>query len=216
MLFLCFYGSAIDYHIILVSSVHHMIWHLYILEKIITVSLLVVTNLSPHKVTHDFICENFWGLLSWRLSNLQYGIICYSHHAIHYLPMTLYNWMFVPREPFHSLCPPWIDAPFGSHQSVIYEFCLFLRFRPTCKSDIWDLSSCVTYFTQYDTWKSICGVASGKISFFYSWLSSIPVYTYTYHIFIQSSPEGFLGCFHILAFVEVHVSFSVSVFVFFR
>ena len=143
MLFLCFYGSAIDYHIILVSSVHHMIWHLYILEKITTVSLLVVTNLPPHKITHDFICENFWGLLSWWLSNLQYGIICYSHHAIHYLPMTLYNWMFVPLEPFHSFCPPWIDAPFGSHQSIIYEFCLFFHFRPTCKSDIWYLSSSV-------------------------------------------------------------------------
>jgi len=59
------------------------------------------------------------------------------------------------------------------------------------------------------------------------WLNNIPLYIYTivylYHIFfIHSTIDGLLGCFHTLANVnnaavniEVHVSFQISVFVFF-
>ena len=130
MLFLCFYGSAIDYNIILVSSVHHMIWDLYILEKITTVSLLVVTNLSPHKITHDFICENFWGLLSWWLSNLQYGIICYSHHAIHYLPWHYITGCLYLLNPFIHSAHPELMLPLAATNLLSMSFVCFFILDP--------------------------------------------------------------------------------------
>ena len=51
----------------------------------------------------------------------------------------------------------------------------------------------------------------------------IHTHTYTPPIFVHSSIDGHLGCFHILAIVnnaavniEMHMSFQISVFVFFR
>ena len=50
------------------------------------------------------------------------------------------------------------------------------------------------------------------------WLSAIPVYVCTHHIFIHSSVSGHLGCFHVLATINSaalnigeHVSFPVIV-----
>ena len=51
------------------------------------------------------------------------------------------------------------------------------------------------------------------------WLSDIPLCIYIYHIFIHSSVDGDLDCFHVLAIVStaavnirVHVSFRIRVF----
>ena len=57
--------------------------------------------------------------------------------------------------------------------------------------------------------------------FHFLWLSSSLLYIYLYHIFIHSSVNGHLGCFHILTIGNsaatnpgVHLSFPVWVFLF--
>ena len=75
---------------------------------------------------------------------MQYGIINYSHHAVHYMPgiYLFYSWKFVPFDNLH-LFP---TTPSSNHQFPlsIYEllfvvvFCLLIFFcflDTTCKYD---------------------------------------------------------------------------------
>ena len=87
---------------------------------------------------------------------------------------------------------------------------------------------CLTYFTAASILL--------QMTLFHSflWLSNIPlyqsiyiciyIYIYICHIFfIHLSVDGYLGCFHVLVIVnnaainiEIHISFSIRVFVFSR
>ena len=50
---------------------------------------------------------------------MQYSVVNYSHHAVHYTPRTYlsYNWKFVPFEHLQSFPPP---HAFGRHQYFQY------------------------------------------------------------------------------------------------
>ena len=64
-------------------------------------------------------------------------------------------------------------------------------------------------------------VANGRVSFL--WLNNIPLYIHIYQTFlIHSSINGHLSCFHNVARIknavmhmEVHISFQISVFIFY-
>ena len=70
--------------------------------------------------------------------------------------------------------------------------------------------------------RSIHIVANAKILLFI--MANMYIHTHIYHIFFIHSPiDGHLGCFQVLAIlhkavmnIEVHISFQISVFVFFQ
>ena len=64
---------------------------------------------------------------------MQYGFTNYSHHAVHYIPITylFYDWEFVPLNPFHSFCPPPTTIALkttNTFSASIVLLCLFLCF----------------------------------------------------------------------------------------
>ena len=56
---------------------------------IITVSLKL-TSVTTYSYRFFSCDENLKDLFSYQLSNIQCSIISYSHHAVHYIPMTCF------------------------------------------------------------------------------------------------------------------------------
>ena len=80
----------------------------------------------------------------------------------------------------------------------------------------------LTYFTLYDRLRSIHLTTNNSVSFLFmaELYSTAHIY---YNFFFHPSIDGHLGCLHILVIVDnaamnimVHISFLISVFVFFR
>ena len=78
---------------------------------------------------------------------MQFSVINYSHHAVHYFPMTylFYNWkcaLLTPftHFPYHPPPPP--SSVSSNHQSVlcIYELYFFFFKIPHISEIIWYLS----------------------------------------------------------------------------
>ena len=76
----------------------------------------MTTTISIVNTHHHTLLKFFFNLVMrtfmiYCLNNLQ---ICntvtmqqYSHHAVHYIPMTylLCSWKFIPFDPLHPFCP---------------------------------------------------------------------------------------------------------------
>ena len=142
----------------------------------------------------------------------------------------------VSKFPTSVLSPPYTLVTTNLF-SVLWFYLFYVIFLVWCVFQILHVSNIVQYL--FFPSKSIHVVAYAKISFFL-WLSNtslcvhVCVYTcvrtcvcvHAYacmHIFIHSSVDGHLGCFHVLATVknaavniEINVSFQICVFVFFQ
>ena len=136
---------------------------------------------------------------------MQYSIVTYSHHAIHYVPRTylFYNWEFVRFDHFHPFCPspqlPTLEISNLSPISVnIYKvvccvvlFCWLLLMRS------YSICLCLTYSTL--AW---CPqVIWQDFILFYGWIIFHCIYI-NHTLFIHSSINGYLSCFHILVIVK--------------
>ena len=84
---------------------------------------------------------------------------------------------------------------------MIYSICLFLSSFTLC--NVFQVYPCCCKWQNFTPLR----------------LSDIPLYVYVSHIFVHSSVDRYIGCFHILAIVNnasmnigVHVSFCINVF----
>ena len=88
---------------------------------------------------------------------MQYSIINYNHHTVHYIPMIylFYNWKFVPFDYLHLFFPPHHNSlASGNLQSVLSMslvgfFAVFFVFRLYMEDDTVFVFPCLTYFFFY-------------------------------------------------------------------
>ena len=158
---------------------------------------------------------------------MQYSVDNCSCHAIHYMSgaYLFYIWKFVTFDLFQPFCPPSPPPIPGNHQYILYiyelGFCFhFFRFH------IWDHMVFVFLCLTYSTWHHALKVPPccwkwQKFFLLCGWILLHCVYIphFLYHLFIN----GYLGCFHSLAIVNITaintgilLSFQVGVSVLFR
>ena len=137
------------------------------------------------------------------LQILQYSIINYSHHTVHFIPVTylFYNWKFVPFDALRQFCPP-APSISSNHQSVPVSMSMlsfyFLK--------ISHRSEGIQYLS-VSVWLISLSIMPSRASLFLQMPRYHPFFmaelsiVYISH-FLYSSVDGRLGCLHILAIVN--------------
>ena len=141
---------------------------------------------------------------------LQYSIIYYSHHTVHFIPMTylFYSQKFVPFDALHQFyaSDPSIS---GSHQSVPVSMSMlsfyFLK--------ISHISEVIQYLS-VSVWLISLTIIPSRPSMFlqmprYHSFFVVGLFIVYISHFLYSSIDGPLGCFHILAIVN-HAAMNVG------
>ena len=150
------------------------------------------------------------------LSNIQYSIVNYTHHAVYYTPRTCLNWKFVPFDHLHPIPYP---LPLAT-TNLLFLSLVFLDSTYKVRSYSYLIFFCLLCPLTIMPSRSTYLATNDKIScFFVAKQYSI---LYICHIFLSiCTLMGHLGCFRILTIVNnaavsiaVHISFQISVFFF--
>ena len=80
---------------------------------------------------------------------MQYSLMNYSCHAVHYIPRTylFYNWKFIPFDPLHPFCPP--PPPTSGNYQAVLCICEVRRLLCVCLCVCVCVCVCVFYDSAY-------------------------------------------------------------------